>query len=115
MYAPSKTLLFMLLAAVIAAPLAAQRLPPGSPSQERPAGCHQDGGNVPSPEPANHSCCQVAHHPAILQQSSSSRPSLQSSALVDYFCHAVMPSALGKLPLLAIASGDPPLTSPLRV
>jgi hypothetical protein len=115
MQALSKMLVLLLLAAVIAAPLAAQELRPGISSQERPAGCHEPAGNVPAPGPTSHSCCQSGHHPAILQQSSISRLSLQGSALMEYCDHAAVVVALGHLPSLVIVSGDPPLTSPLRV
>jgi len=111
----SKTLVLLLLTAFIAAPLAAQELRPGTSSQELPAGCHEPAGNVPTPGPISHSCCQSGHHLAILQQSSISRLSLQASALVEYCDHVAAAVALGHLPSLVIVSGDPPLTSPLRV
>jgi hypothetical protein len=110
----SKTLVFVLLAAVVTAPLAAQGLRPDDPSQ-RPAGCHEDGGNVPTPGPASHSCCQGGHHPAILQQSCASRPALQVSALVEYSQHLAVSAALSTFLTLGIVSGDPPILSPLRV
>jgi hypothetical protein len=110
----SKTLVLLLLAAVITAPLAAQGLRTDVSLQERPAGCHEHGGNVPS-SPTSHNCCQVGHHPAILQQSSISRLSLQGSALVEYCHHAAVAAALSNHPTIVIVSGDLPLTSPLRV
>jgi hypothetical protein len=110
----SKTLVLLLLAAVITAPLAAQGLRTDVSLQERPAGCHEHGGNVPS-SPTSHSCCQVGHHPAILQQTSISRLSLQPSALMEYSHCAAMAAAISKLPSLVIISGDPPLAPPLRV
>jgi hypothetical protein len=110
----SKTLALLLLAAVITAPLAAQELRPDVSSQRQPAGCHEHGGNVPS-SPTSHSCCQGGHHPAILQQSSISRLSLQASALVEYCHHAAVAAALSKRPTIVIVSGDLPLTPPLRV
>jgi hypothetical protein len=105
----------LLLAAVVATPLSAQGLRPDGPSHERPAGCHHDGGSVPAPGPASHSCCQGGHHPAMLQQSSSLRPSLQLSALVVSSPDAPVVAAFHPLPNLVIVSGDPPVMSPLRV
>jgi hypothetical protein len=111
----SKSLALLLLAAVMTAPLAAQGLGPQIPSHQRPAGCHEPSGNVPAPGPTSHSCCQGAHRPAILQQSSISRLSLQVLALVEYSRRPVMAAALNPLPSLAIVSADPPFLSPLRV
>jgi hypothetical protein len=111
----SKAAVFLLLSAVIAAPLTAQGIYASVGAQERPAGCHEDSGNVPAPGPTSHSCCQGAHHPAILQQRSVSRPSLQASAPVKDWYHAVVSAALSMLVNLVIKCGDPPLASPLRV
>src|ERR1700678_117970 len=95
MRAFSKTLLVLLLAAVVAAPLAALEFLRDVALHERLAGCHSSsdhsssdhdrGGTVPAPRPASHSCCQDAHHPAILLQNSSSRPSLEASAQIESF------------------------------
>jgi hypothetical protein len=115
MQAFSKSLVLLFLAAVMTAPLAAQGLGPQIPSQERPAACHEPSGNVPGPGPTSHSCCQGTHHPAILQQSSISRLSLQVLALVEYSHLPVMAAALNQLPSFAIVTADPPILSPLRV
>jgi hypothetical protein len=115
MQAFSKTLVWLLLTAVFAAPLAAQGLRPEAPSHERLAGCHEETGNVPAPGPASHSCCQAGHHPAILQQSSSSRPELQVFALAEAYQDAAVVAAFNPFPHLVIVSGDPPVVSPLRV
>lgn len=120
MQAFSKMLVLLLLAAVINAPLAALDFHPDPATHERPAGCHLstdhgNSGNVPEPGPISHSCCQGAHHPAILPQNSSSQPSLEVSAQVDCFQDACAVAASNYLPsFLAISSG-PPLLSPLRV
>jgi len=115
MLAFSKTLVLLLLAAVITAPLAAQGLRPDRPSQERPAGCHEDDGSMPSPAPVTHNCCMAAHHPAILQQSSTVRASLHGSARVDSVPRSVAVARPHTVPNLLIALGDPPNLSPLRV
>ena len=114
MQALSKTLVLLLLAAVIMAPLAAQGLRPDAPSQQR-AGCHENEGNVPAPGPASHSCCLGAHHPAILQQSCSLRVSLHSTARLDLVPHSAAVTVPGSFPNPVIVPGDPPMLSPLRV
>lgn len=104
-----------LLAAVIAAPLAAQGLLLDHAATQQPAGCHDDGGMVPVPAPASHNCCQVGHHPAILQQCSVARPSLQGLAQVESSQDAATVAAFNSFPSCVIVSGGPPVTSPLRV
>ena len=115
MQAFSKMLVFLLLAAVITAPLAAQGLRPDGPSHERPAGCHEDAGNVPAPGPTSHNCCQGGHDLAILQQSSTLPSPLQLAAQVDFMPHSVAAAEPGDFLNLVIVSGDPPILSPLRV
>jgi len=115
MQALSKMLVFLLLAAVITAPLAAQGLRPDGPSHERPAGCHEDAGNVPAPRPTSHSCCQAGHDFAILQQSSTLPSALQLSPQVDFMPHSVAVAEPGDFLNLGIVSGEPPILSPLRV
>jgi hypothetical protein len=107
---------WLLLAAVIASPLAAQGLLlDRAAAQQPPAGCHEDGGNVPAPAPASHNCCQVGHHQAILQPSSVSRPALQGLARVESSQEAAVVAALDSFPSIVIESGGPPVMSPLRV
>ena len=106
----------LLLAGVIAAPPAAHGLLlDRAAAQQLPAGCHEDGGNIPAPAPASHSCCQVGHHPAILQQSSAWRPSLQVSAQVESSQDVAVVAASNSFASLVIESGGPPVISPLRV
>jgi hypothetical protein len=111
----ARTLVLLLLTAVIAAPLAAQGLLLDAAAQQLPAGCHEDGGNIPVPTPTSHSCCQVGHHPAILQQTSASRPSFQGFAQLESFEEAAIVAVLNSSPTLVIESGGPPVMSPLRV
>jgi hypothetical protein len=111
----SRALVFLLLAAVVAAPLAAQGLRSDRPAHEPPAGCHEDSGRVPAPGPTSHSCCQAGHSPAILQQSSSLQPSLQVSAQVESSQDAAAETAFNLFPSSMIVTGGPPLLSPLRV
>jgi hypothetical protein len=108
--------MLLLLAAVIAAPLALQGLLlDRAAARQLPAGCHEDGGSIPAPAPASHSCCQVGHHPAILQQSSVSRPSFQISAQVESSPDAAVSAVSHSSLSLVIESGGPPTMSPLRV
>jgi hypothetical protein len=115
MQAFSKMLVLLLLGAVISAPLAAQGFWPDPASHERLAGCHEDDGNFPAPEPTSHTCCLGVHHPAILQQNSASRLSLQVSAAVEFSLDARTVTAFDPFPSFVIASGSPPVMSPLRV
>jgi hypothetical protein len=116
MQALSKTLVLLLLAAaLISAPLAAQVLLPEASSHERPAACHEDGGSVPTPEPASHSCCEGGHDFAILQHSPTLPSPLQLSAQVDFIPHSVAVAEPNGFLSFVIVSGDPPITSPLRV
>ena len=115
MHAFSKMLVLLLLGAVISAPWAAQVLRSDTISHERAAGCHEDDGNLPAPEPTSHTCCLGVHHPAILQQNSASRPLLQVSAGVKSSLGATVVAAFDPFPSFVVASGGPPLISPLRV
>jgi hypothetical protein len=110
-----KTLVFLLLVAVTAAPLAAQGFRPGGASHEQRAGCHEHDGNLPAPAPASHNCCQAGHHPAIVQQSSGSRTSLQAAAQIESSQNAAVVAVFNFFPSLVLVSGGPPLPSPLRV
>jgi len=114
MHVFSKMLVLLLLGAVITAPLAGQVLWPDAASYQRAAGCHEDGGNLPAPGPNSHACCVASHHPAILQQNSASRPLLQVSAEVESL-DAIVAAAFDRFPSFVVASGSPPLMSPLRV
>ena len=115
MQAFSKMLVLLLLGAVITVPLAGQVLWPDAASYQRTAGCHKDGGNLPAPEPASHTCCLGVHHPAILQQNSASRPLLQVLVEVESSLDATVAAAFDPFPGFVVASGGPPLISPLRV
>jgi hypothetical protein len=119
MQAFSRTLAFLLLAALAAAPVAALDFYPRAAANQQPAGCHlstdhDDGGSAPARPPASHRCCQGAHHPAILPQSSTAQPSFRGSASVDHALFAAT-AVLNNFPNIKIAIGDPPLLSPLRV
>jgi hypothetical protein len=111
----SRALALLLLGAVIAAPLAAPGLLASASALQPPAGCHEDGGQAPAPGPVSHQCCQGAHHPAILQQPSTPRPSLQSLALANFTRHVNAATGPVSFPNQVMASGDPPTMSPLRV
>jgi hypothetical protein len=112
---PFKALLFLLMAAVLAALLAPQALLTSANANDPPAGCHEHGPIVPAPAPSSHQCCQNGHDSAILLASSSSAPSFYVSAPVGLPQGKVALAVLSGLPSLAIVSGDPPLLSPLRV
>src|SRR5271170_3021776 len=109
-----KTLVCLLLIAVITAPLGALGQRPDAPAREQAAGCHEDGGSVPAPAPTSHNCCQNGHHPAILQRSSGSRPSLHISAQVESSVSAII-VAPGLFRNFSVVFVGPPVMSPLRV
>ena len=119
MQAFAKTLVCVVLAAVVTAPLSALDFRPDVASHARIGECHlstnHDGGSVPAPQPARHSCCQGAHHPAILLQNSCSRPSLEASTLVESSQHAPAVIAFHCVPSFLLVSSGPPPLSALRV
>ena len=115
MQAVSKTLVLLLLAAISTAPLAVPGLRTDVSAHERSAGCHDDDGNAPAPGPVSHNCCLIAHHPAILQQSSTLLASLQGATPADFVRDSVAVEMSGGFPNLVIIPGDPPILSPLRV
>jgi len=115
MQAFSKMLVLLLLGAAITAPLAGQVLWPYVASYHRTAGCHKDGGKLPVPGPNSHACCVASHQPAILQQNSTSRLLLQVSAAVESSLDAAAVAAFDPVLRFVIASGSPPVMSPLRV
>ena len=111
-------LVVFLMAAVLAAPVAAQGWSASSGAKARLAGCHDDRPMVPmvpAPGPGSHQCCQSGHDLAFLLASSSPEMSLEVSALIRLPRSAVTLAMLLSLPNLAIVSGDPPILSPLRV
>ena len=110
-----KASVLLLLAAVIAAPLAAQGLAPEFAPDQRLAGCHQHTTPVPEPGPASHSCCQVGHHPAIVQQGSTVQSPLHYAAQLVFVPDLLAPTKSARSLNLATVRGDPPVTSPLRV
>jgi hypothetical protein len=112
---PFKTLVALLVGAVLAAPLGAQDLPASSGTTDQPAGCHESAPVAPAPAPSSHQCCQSGHDSAILLAALSSGPSLHISTLIELPQGGVPLAVLHCLPGLAIAYGDPPILSPLRV
>jgi hypothetical protein len=119
MQALSRTLAFLLLAALAAAPVAALDFYPRAAAHQQPAGCHlstdhEGAENVPAHPPTSHSCCQGAHHPAILPQNCSLQPWLEASAQIESFQDAVTAAAFDFLPSFT-APPSPPLLSPLRL
>ncbi|MGD0513501.1 MAG: hypothetical protein ABSA29_09390 [Terriglobales bacterium] len=119
MQAFAKTLVCVVLAAVVTAPLSALDFRPDVASHARIGECHlstnHDGGSVPAPQPARHSCCQGAHHPAILLQNSRSQPSLEALAQIESIHDASAKTAFHTFPSFLLVSSGPPPLSPLRV
>jgi hypothetical protein len=112
----SRTLVLLLLAAVITLPVAAHGLlVDAAAAYHPPAGCHEDAGSIPAPAPASHNCCQLGHHPAILPASSAPRPPLQISAPIECSQDVPATAAFNFPSSLVIESGGPPVMSPLRV
>ena len=75
-----KVSVLLLLAAMLAAPLAVPVLASEFSPDQRPAGCHRHTTPLPEPGPTSHSCCQGGHYPAIVQQGSAAHAPLQPSA-----------------------------------
>ena len=107
-------LVILLLAAMIAVPLAGQD---GSlvMAPARPAACHQHGG-APASQPVSYRCCQSGHDSAILQSSLASQ--LDSADLdtplerTDIFAP---PSKVQIVRRVSTSSADPPNLTPLRI
>jgi hypothetical protein len=119
MQAFTKALAFLLLAALAAAPVAGLDFYPRAAAYQQPARCHlstdrEGGGNVPAHTPTSHSCCQGAHHPAILPQNSTAQPSLEASVQGESSPDAVTAAAFDFLPSFT-APPSLPLLSPLRL
>jgi hypothetical protein len=79
----------------------------------RPASCHQHGQPAPASVPASYKCCEVAHHPALLE----GPPVLHLSLF-----HALreLPEFLPALSLLTRSKlfldlADPPGSAVLRI
>jgi hypothetical protein len=111
----SRAAVFVLLIAVIVAPLAAQENYASGGARGRPAGCHEDRSNVPAPRPVSHSCCLGGHYPAIVQQGSTVRLPLRGPVQLVFLPHSLASTMLASSPNLMLVCGDPPIASPLRV
>ena len=109
-----KVSVLLLLAAVLAAPLAVPVLASEFSPDQRPAGCHRHTTPLPEPGPTSHSCCQGGHYPAIVQQGSAARAPLQPSAQLALIPDS-LPTKLASSSTLTIVCSDPPIASPLRV
>jgi hypothetical protein len=111
----SKTLALLLLAAVTGVSLGAQDFAPAKTPQPA-ADCHSHGQKVPVPAPVSHNCCQTAHSPAILQQSSISQPPVvQILTFGEFFSFPDAEFSVGQLRSPLVFPGDPPLTAPLLI
>jgi hypothetical protein len=114
MQALCKVSVWLLLAAVTAAPLAAQGLNTDFAPNQRLGACHQHSAPVPQPGPTSHSCCQRVHYPAIVLQGSTVRPDFR--VLVEFVFEPDSVSlGLATSSNLPIIYGDPPITPRLRV
>jgi hypothetical protein len=115
MHPVSTASLLVLLACVIAAPLAAQSPLTMGISGQRPAGCHGEGSKVPAPpEPVNHQCCQSGHDAVLMQKAHAEpvvvRPTL-AAAGEPLPCRPFDSQRVYSL----IQSGDPPGLTILRI
>jgi hypothetical protein len=114
----SKILALLLLLDVATALLLAQQL--GSPgTNEQPAAvCHQHSDKPPVPHPGGHACCQVGHHPAVLQQS---LPSPSRSVLlypansIEFGRPSADDPASSRFKMELILPGDTPHANILRI
>jgi len=113
MRAGSKSLMFVLLACVVTAPVAALTFSASRTPHQRPAGCHDEGNKTPAPEPVTHQCCQSGHDAAVVQKAHP--PSLVASAILTLT--AAEPTTLSpRLPASQpIQSGAPPGLTALRI
>ena len=120
----SKILGLLLMATLVAAPLATRALAePDHASAllaapaEHPAACHTHGGNsVPhSPLPANYKCCLTGHDAAAVRAPHSQPPAAQRTGIAIQVEPALTVGFLGALEVSRALATDPPGTTPLRI
>jgi hypothetical protein len=111
----SKSLAWLLLAAVSAGSLAAHQLPLMDRPRERAAGCHEHGQKTPPPEPVSYRCCVVGHGSALLEVSYASRPTLLATSPRILFPEHAITATLDGFQDPLMLSGDPPGNNPLRI
>ena len=111
----SKVAVFILLGALLAAPLTVQASIAERNGPDPPAGCHQETGQPPTPAPTNHQCCQSSHDFAIVPQRHIEQSSLLALSQVVLAPSPELKVSAGGLVRLAIAPGDPATAPPLRV
>jgi hypothetical protein len=110
----AKIVLFLVIGAVAASPLAAQTLLLQTRRPEHPAKCHEHDKQAP-PDSSSHHCCLTGHDIAVPQTSHSPEPLLQCLPLHLLFDSS---SGSGKITLTehsTLSSGAPPGATPLRV
>jgi hypothetical protein len=120
----SKILGLLLIAALVAAPLATRAwaepdhasAPPEAPI-ERPSTCHTHGGSPGphSPLPASYKCCLTGHDAAVVQDSTSQQPAAQYTAVPAQIESLPTGYFLGGLQVPMVLSTDSPGTTPLRI
>ncbi len=112
----AKVLAVLLAVAVTVAVPAVQALFAAPGSHERPAGCHERTGQVPTPGPVSYQCCRAGHHAAIVQPLSASRPVtlyVAPATISGQFLTSA--SAVAGARDRLTESGDPPGALPLRI
>ena len=108
-------MVFVLLGAMLAAPMAAQALTVERNDPERPAGCHEETGQPPTPAPTSHQCCQSSHDFAIVQQRFIEQGGLGVVSPISFAQSPEQPAPPCDFLNPAIVPGDPPSALPLRI
>ncbi len=111
----AKIFVLFVVTVVGAVSLGAQSLMLQTQPLERPPGCHEHSSKAPAPHPTSSQCCLTGHNTAIPQTSKSSVPILydmQTEFFIESPIGSLVTGGFGKL---AVSSGDPPGTTPLRI
>jgi len=119
----SKILPLLLIATLVAAPLATGALaepdhasvPLAAPAEHPPA-CHTHAGNpVPHSPPVNYKCCLTGHDAAAVRAPHSQQPAAQPTRVAIQVEPALTVGFLRGLEFPRALATDTPSTSPLRI
>jgi len=111
----AKIVVFLVMLALVSSALGAQSFVLYAQLQERPAGCHEHGGQAPESDSKGYQCCLTGHNIAIPQTPQTTEPifhNIQSEFLID---SPIGSPATGDLRQLIVSSGDPPGVTALRI
>ena len=107
-----KLVVWLLLASVIALPVAAQLASPATTGQS--SGCDEHGKTTPAPS-SNYACCQAGHDTAALQETFR-LPDLAGNFISNFDSHTAAVNSSGETLVPApLLSASPPFIISLRI